>query len=135
MNTLTLYQSQNQTRIFGSYYRVGFYGELFGELDEQEYIYKEPKITRLGEIQDRLVNHYSKKFGVPVEILTNSGQVDISKLDKSKCYIQLTSVSPYLEEWELKERVTQYDRNNNISMLSHFIIIHCILTYIRPIYF
>ena len=32
-------------RIFGTYFRVGFYGQrLFGDLDGEEYIYKE-KVT------------------------------------------------------------------------------------------
>ncbi len=40
--------------MLGSFYRVGFYGPDFDELDGQEFIYKEPKITRLGEITERL---------------------------------------------------------------------------------
>lgn len=106
--------TKNKTRLFGSYYRVGFYGEKFGELNSREFIYKEPKITRLGEIQEKLVNIYSKKLNTQIEIITSSSEVNKSKLDKKKCYIQLTSVSPHLEEWELKERVTDFDRNNNI---------------------
>jgi hypothetical protein len=46
---------QNESRFLGSYYRVAFFGNLFEELSGQEFIYKEPKLTRLGEISDRLV--------------------------------------------------------------------------------
>ena len=36
-----------QSRLFGSFYRVGFYGAAFGErLDGREFVYKWPKITR-----------------------------------------------------------------------------------------
>ena len=45
---------QSERRMLGSYYRVGFYGKAFEELDTKEFIYKEPKITKLVEIKDRL---------------------------------------------------------------------------------
>ena len=41
-------------RIFGSYFRVGFYGSKFGDLDGEEFIYKEPTLTKLPEISHRL---------------------------------------------------------------------------------
>jgi len=40
--------------MLGSYYRVGFYGVSYEELNGKEFIYKEPKITKLSEIKDRL---------------------------------------------------------------------------------
>lgn len=40
--------------MFGTYFRVAFYGAKFGDLDEQEFIYKEPAITKLPEISHRL---------------------------------------------------------------------------------
>lgn len=40
--------------MLGSYYRVRFFGESFEELNNTEFIYKEPKITKLVEIKDRL---------------------------------------------------------------------------------
>lgn len=33
---------------------MGFYGCRFGDLDEQEFVYKEPSITKLAEISYRL---------------------------------------------------------------------------------
>lgn len=43
------------SRMLGTYYRVGFYGEKFGKAnDGQEFIYKMPKITQLSEIVERL---------------------------------------------------------------------------------
>lgn len=41
-------------RVFGTYFRVGFYGAKFGDLDQQEFIYKEPTSTKLPEIFSRL---------------------------------------------------------------------------------
>ena len=40
--------------MFGTYFRVGFYGSKFGDLDGEEFIYKEPAITKLSEISHRL---------------------------------------------------------------------------------
>jgi len=40
--------------MLGTYFRVGFYGSKFGDLDGEEYIYKEPTITKLPEISHRL---------------------------------------------------------------------------------
>lgn len=40
--------------MFGTYFRVGFYGAKLGDLDEREFIYKEPGITHLPEISHRL---------------------------------------------------------------------------------
>lgn len=47
-------QVATERRMLGSYYRVGFYGTVFEELDKVEFVYKEPKITKLVEIKDRL---------------------------------------------------------------------------------
>lgn len=45
---------QGHKRMFGTYFRVGFYGAKLGDLDEREFIYKEPGITCLPEISHRL---------------------------------------------------------------------------------
>jgi len=44
---------QGNKRLFGTYFRVGFYGTKFDEFDGQEFIYKEPGITKLAEIASR----------------------------------------------------------------------------------
>lgn len=49
---------QGHKRMFGTYFRVAFFGSKFGDLDEREFIYKEPGITHLPEISHRLeVSH------------------------------------------------------------------------------
>ena len=40
--------------MMGTYFRVGFYGSLFGDIDAEEYVYKEPAITKLPEVSHRL---------------------------------------------------------------------------------
>jgi len=88
-------------------------------LHGKEYIYKEPKLTRLSEITNRLRNFYESKYGDRVKIITKSGEVNVEELDlKSNCYIQITGVDPYFENWELRQRHSYYEQCNNIS---HFI--------------
>uniref|UniRef100_A0A668A6J3 Dedicator of cytokinesis 6 n=1 Tax=Myripristis murdjan TaxID=586833 RepID=A0A668A6J3_9TELE len=105
----------NQQRMFGTYFRVGFYGCRFGDLDEQEFVYKEPSITKLAEISHRLEEFYSERFGDDVvEIIKDSNPVDKNKLDPNKAYLQITYVEPFFDTYELKERITYFDKNYNL---------------------
>jgi len=107
---------KQQTRMLGSYYRVGFYGSLFNELDGKEFVYKEPKITRLVEIKDRLQAVYEEEFGAgKVQVLETSGAIDRSKLDPNIAYIQITSVVPYLDATEREARKTWFARLHNLN--------------------
>uniref|UniRef100_A0A7N4NTZ0 Dedicator of cytokinesis 6 n=1 Tax=Sarcophilus harrisii TaxID=9305 RepID=A0A7N4NTZ0_SARHA len=77
--------SGSPPRMFGTYFRVGFYGSRFGDLDEQEFVYKEPSITKLAEISHRLEEFYSERFGDDVvEIIKDSNPVDKAKLEPHK---------------------------------------------------
>ncbi|XP_004677678.1 PREDICTED: dedicator of cytokinesis protein 8 isoform X2 [Condylura cristata] len=107
--------SKGHKRMFGTYFRVGFYGSKFGDLDEQEFVYKEPAITKLPEISHRLEGFYSQCFGAEfVEVIKDSAPVDKSKLDPNKAYIQITFVEPYFDEYEMKDRVTYFEKNFNL---------------------
>ncbi|MBN3305788.1 DOCK7 protein, partial [Amia calva] len=108
-------QSSGWERMFGTYFRVGFYGCRFGDLDEQEFVYKEPSITKLAEISHRLEEFYSERFGDDtVEIVKDSNPVDKTKLDPNKAYLQITYVEPFFDTYELKERITYFDKNYNL---------------------
>lgn len=101
--------------MFGTYFRVGFYGSKFGDLDEQEFVYKEPSITKLAEISHRLEEFYMDQFGEGmVQVVKDSNHVDKTKLDPNKAYIQITYVEPYFDTYELKDRVTYFDKNYNL---------------------
>ncbi len=86
----------NLNRLFGTYYRVGFYGKAFGSrLDGFEFVYKMPKITQLSEIVGHLRSLYSTICGKPIKVLPDSNPVDRSKLDPEECILQVTFVTPY----------------------------------------
>uniref|UniRef100_A0A9R1ST31 Dedicator of cytokinesis 7 n=2 Tax=Cyprinus carpio TaxID=7962 RepID=A0A9R1ST31_CYPCA len=106
---------QNGKRMFGTYFRVGFYGSKFGDLDEQEFVYKEPAITKLAEISHRLESFYGERFGEEqVEVIKDSNPVDKCKLDPNKAFIQITYVEPYFDTYEMKDRITYFDKNYNL---------------------
>ncbi|XP_063106362.1 dedicator of cytokinesis protein 8 isoform X2 [Cavia porcellus] len=107
--------NKDHKRMFGTYFRVGFYGSKFGDLDEQEFVYKEPAITKLPEISHRLEGFYGQCFGAEfVEVIKHSAPVDKTKLDPNKAYIQITFVEPYFDEYEMKDRVTYFEKNFNL---------------------
>eukprot|EP01133_Synstelium_polycarpum_P007631 gene7631-8927_t len=111
--------TRTKSRMLGSYYRVGFYGKKFDEINGQEFIYKEPKITRLVEIKDRLCNLVAKKFKLPekaIHIIEGSNVVDVSKIDTENfVYIQITSVVPYFTHEEVATRRTPFDQCVNLN--------------------
>jgi hypothetical protein len=60
---------RDQSRMLGTYYRVGFFGRKFGQkIDGREFVYKMPRITRLMEITADLKTLYSNQLGVPVKV-------------------------------------------------------------------
>uniref|UniRef100_A0A8C4V8Y4 Dedicator of cytokinesis 9 n=1 Tax=Falco tinnunculus TaxID=100819 RepID=A0A8C4V8Y4_FALTI len=103
-------------RLLGTYFRVAFFGQgFFEDEDGKEYIYKEPKLTPLSEISQRLQKLYSDKFGSEnVKMIQDSGKVNPKDLDSKYAYIQVTHVTPYFEEKELQERKTDFERTHNI---------------------
>ncbi|XP_069614097.1 dedicator of cytokinesis protein 9 isoform X8 [Ranitomeya imitator] len=103
-------------RLLGTYFRVAFFGQgFFEEEDGKEYIYKEPKLTPLSEISQRLLKLYSDKFGAEnVKMIQDSGKVNPKDLDSKYAYIQVTHVTPYFEDKELQERKTEFEKTHNI---------------------
>ncbi|KAK1801285.1 hypothetical protein P4O66_022961, partial [Electrophorus voltai] len=102
-------------RMFGTYFRVAFFGSKFGDLDEREFIYKEPGITHLPEISHRLENFYSQCLGDGVlEMIKDSTPVDKNKLNANKAYIQITYVEPYFDDYEMKDRMTNFEKSFNL---------------------
>uniref|UniRef100_K7FDG9 Dedicator of cytokinesis protein 10 n=1 Tax=Pelodiscus sinensis TaxID=13735 RepID=K7FDG9_PELSI len=107
----------SEKRLFGRYYRVAFYGQGFFEEEEgKEYIYKEPKLTGLSEISQRLLKLYADKFGSEnVKMIQDSNKVNPKDLDPKYAYIQVTYVTPFFDEKEAEDRKTDFEMHHNIS--------------------
>uniref|UniRef100_A0A3B3XUS6 Dedicator of cytokinesis 11 n=1 Tax=Poecilia mexicana TaxID=48701 RepID=A0A3B3XUS6_9TELE len=119
---------QSGRRLLGTYFRVAFYGQVpevvftdslrrgfFEEEDGKEYIYKEPKLTGLSEISQRLLTLYGDKFGPEnVKIIQDSNKVNPKELDSRFAYVQVTFVKPYFDEKEAPEKKTDFEKCHNI---------------------
>ncbi|KXJ26177.1 Dedicator of cytokinesis protein 9 [Exaiptasia diaphana] len=101
-------------RMLGKYFRVAFFGKVFGDDDGKEYIYKEPKITSLPEISHRLQGMYNTKFHGKIKLIHDSTKVHSDDLDPNFGHIQITYVEPYFDDDEKKTRPTPFEQNNNI---------------------
>eukprot|EP00727_Mastigamoeba_balamuthi_P010915 m51a1_g6446 putative dock6 protein (2019) ;mRNA; r:397671-405125 len=107
-------------RLLGTYYRIGLYGNLLEELKGREYVHRELKLTRLGDIQERLLEQYRKRFSSlsesAIQIFRDSGAVPEDKANSpDTIYIQITKVEPYFTKEEIKSRPMFFDRCNAIE--------------------
>ncbi|RZF44325.1 hypothetical protein LSTR_LSTR006875 [Laodelphax striatellus] len=104
-------------RLLGRYYRVALFGQAYFEEDnEVEYIYKEPKVTSLSEISERLYHQFSNKFGTgSVKMIMDSAPIEMSELDPKLAYIQVTHVTVHLSKHELEQRPTEFEQSHDIS--------------------
>ncbi|KAI5570288.1 hypothetical protein BDE02_11G018400 [Populus trichocarpa] len=89
-----------------TYYRVGFYGERFGKLDRKEYVYREPRDVRLGDIMEKLSHIYESRMddNHTLHIIPDSRQVKADELQPGVCYLQITAVDPVMEDEDLGSR-------------------------------
>jgi len=90
------------TRPFGTYYRVGFYGVAFGALDGREFVYRERDLTKLPEITSRLVQLYTAILGREVTVFKDSGVIDRAALEIGQHKLQVTAVLPFFSEEEIE---------------------------------
>jgi len=89
-----------------TYYRVGFYGDRFGKLDKKEYIYREPRDVRLGDIMEKLSHIYECRMdgNHTLHIIPDSRQVKAEELQPGVCYLQITAVDAVMEDEDLGSR-------------------------------
>ena len=70
-------------------------------------------MTHLFELTNRLVDYYTEICKpTKIELIKESGTVDVSKLDQNKGYIQITFVEPYFPKNQNYTRVTSFERSH-----------------------
>ncbi|XP_055386706.1 dedicator of cytokinesis protein 9 isoform X2 [Condylostylus longicornis] len=104
-------------RLLGRFYRVVFYGQMYFDDDHGiEYVYKEPKLTSLSEISERLQRQYKDKFGADVvKMIMDSSPVEAIELDPKVAYIQVTHVLPHYCKDELEIRQNEFEQNHDVD--------------------
>ncbi|XP_075242706.1 dedicator of cytokinesis protein 11-like isoform X2 [Convolutriloba macropyga] len=113
-------------RFLASYFRIAFFGKIFGSEDGQQYIYKEPNVTSLAVVSERLSRLYVDRLGQENFKLLHDSQVDAKTLDTKIGFLQITHVEPYWEECEqtttdplpsstAANSFTDFDVHNNVN--------------------
>jgi hypothetical protein len=86
--------AHGDTRSFGVFYRVGFHGSAFGDLDGREFVYRLPNLAKLGDIAQQLTSMYTAIVGREVTLFKDSSAVDRSALELGAAKLQITAVVP-----------------------------------------
>jgi C2 domain in Dock180 and Zizimin proteins/DHR-2, Lobe B/DHR-2, Lobe C/DHR-2, Lobe A len=108
-------EEEARSRMLGTFYRVGFFGDIFEHDAGVEFVYKTPKLTRLGEIKERLESVMGARYGAKnIEVLPRADPVRADQLQKGKGYIQITLVKPFFELEEEPHHVTYYEQVTNV---------------------
>ncbi|EGD79273.1 hypothetical protein PTSG_09690 [Salpingoeca rosetta] len=78
-------------RYLGEYYRVKFFGSIFKEeLNPLGYVYKEPGLTKLAEVSQRLEQTFKTRYGEDaIVMIQDSKEVNPAQLNPNKGYIQI----------------------------------------------
>eukprot|EP01105_Mastigella_eilhardi_P010345 TRINITY_DN240_c6_g2_i8.p1 TRINITY_DN240_c6_g2~~TRINITY_DN240_c6_g2_i8.p1 ORF type:complete len:2079 (-),score=522.95 TRINITY_DN240_c6_g2_i8:19-5433(-) len=74
------HEGEKDSRMLGVYYRVAFSGSALqddADLNGKEFIYKEPKLTRLAELQERLKHQFGQTFQASSVNIVRDGKVPL----------------------------------------------------------
>lgn len=107
-------EQSGHNRMLGIYYRVSFHGDLLGDLDGKEYIYKEADGERIAGFLGRLKDLHVARFGASRVNMIQESKVDEADLDEDKAHIQIISVEPYLTEAETVTKVGAFELNQDL---------------------
>lgn len=75
----------------------------------QEFVYKEPKLARLADIQQRLKEEFSPTHDT-IKFIMKSGAVNTAELEPGVSYIQIIAIAPYLDMVERAHRKTNCEQ-------------------------
>jgi len=111
--TDTLITANKEVRVFPVYYRVGYYGSEFKELDGKQFVYRLPGHTKLGHIQNQLKEKHKGRVGGDPEnvVILQNKPIEAVEMAKDKIYVQIGAVNPHVDS----SRVTPHARNFNLD--------------------
>ena len=96
---------------------------MFEEQEGKQYVYKFGPKENLMTIQQYFKSTLTKTFNKTeeeIEVLGNA-DVDKSKLDPNKLYLQVAMVLPYVDPSEEETRNTAFAKNFNLSLFFTFL--------------
>ncbi|OHT16439.1 hypothetical protein TRFO_02698 [Tritrichomonas foetus] len=77
------------------FFKVSFFGNTFRKEDGKTFIYRARQLTSLFEFADSIVEKYKNISNDEIILISDSDAVDVTQLDPTKNYIQVTFVEPY----------------------------------------
>ncbi|KAK4473367.1 hypothetical protein MN116_004525, partial [Schistosoma mekongi] len=102
-------------RLFATYYRVTFYGQLFESMAGKSFIYRSNPCQKLNEKCNELLQLYRHKYGDQSVELLSENYINRSTLDPKKAYVQVTYVEPYIETKDSnKKPLTSYAKHHDV---------------------
>jgi hypothetical protein len=106
-------------RLLGKYYRIAFFGAIFGEDDGKMFVYRELKLSGLFDVTGRLEKAFKALYGeAKIEIINKAGLVNQGLLNPDKGFIQITAVNPFFEKSEVAMRQTVFELNTHLRAFS-----------------
>ena len=100
--------TEGENRLYGTYFRAGFYGEKFQELNQKEFVYKQKKLTHLLEFNEKIKSDFAK---IDPDLELADSSKNTSLFDPAKSYIQITFVEPHVT----RTTRTKFEKNSTLS--------------------
>lgn len=106
---------EEHNRIFAKWYRVNFWGDVFGDLNGTRWVYKERPEVMMPTFIERMTTQYANVFGQDkVRILSNTESINNIQMEPGMAYLQLAPINPYLDIDEVAGRFSDFERQTNI---------------------
>jgi hypothetical protein len=112
----------------GTFYRIGFYGDQFEQLNGKEFVYKEKPFTRLAEVRSKIQESF---LNLKVVVVLDTNPIDIRTLEKGENKIQITSLEPF-SPLEGESR-PEYQSFETLSKIFHIHSTRVLIILRRPI--
>lgn len=137
---LLLLQTKYNSRLFANYYRVSFFGPKLEDLDQKQFIYREPPSIRIADFTERLKvsdlplffllqfcflslflaeedqtkqHQYSSHFGRDKVVVLSNTRVRREELNPDCIYLQIIAVEPLVPE--NSTRLSAFEQNHNLG--------------------
>jgi len=111
-------EKSGHNRQLGLYYRVGFFGSLFGHLNGHEYIYKEAAMERIAAFVARLRDTHVARFGASKVTIIQDAALPAPLETLKACgtaHIQVISVEPHYAKYKAMGRVGSFELNHLVD--------------------
>lgn len=108
-------ERSKQSRAFGKYFLVSFYGVKWGSLHKHSFVYKESNNVTAQSLFMRLKSQFEVSNDIEPVPLSPLKQLQLRELDSSKRFIQVAPLDVFFDPLERSKRITQFSRQFNVN--------------------